>query len=190
MRLYSVYGPLEDSSRLIPNLIRQGLVLQLPEFVRPNISRDFIYIDDVTAAFVQAAVNLQEEDYGHSFNIGTGRKTTIAEVANLGRRIFNIPDEPRYTMTDRQWDVADWYAQPDRAHDRLKWASTIALEDGLRRTATWTSSLPDLNLYEKSSKKYLLDTQRSVSAPIVACYKDGQAIPVMYSRLKEAFQPG
>jgi dolichol-phosphate mannosyltransferase len=38
LRLYSVYGPLEDSSRLIPNLIRLGLEGTYPAFVDPNIS--------------------------------------------------------------------------------------------------------------------------------------------------------
>ena len=46
LRLYSVYGPLEDSSRLIPNLIRCGSEGGYPEFVHPEISRDFIYVED------------------------------------------------------------------------------------------------------------------------------------------------
>lgn len=187
LRLYSVYGMLEDSSRLIPNLIRQGLSNQYPEFVRPEISRDFIHVDDVTAAYVCAALNLQPGDYGSSFNIGTGQKTTIAQIADLGRRIFNIPDEPQFTMADRSWDVVDWYAKPDLARDRLKWTARISLEDGLQRTAKWMQSLPDMEAYEKSSKRYLLDTKRSISA-VIACYKDGQAIPIMYARLKATFQ--
>src|SRR5271166_4112943 len=48
VRLYSVYGPLEDSARLIPNLIRHGLEGAYPTFVNPAISRDFIFVDDVT----------------------------------------------------------------------------------------------------------------------------------------------
>src|SRR5580700_5824499 len=50
LRLYSVYGPMEDSSRLLPTLIRKGVEGQLPEFVNPAISRDFIYVDDVAEA--------------------------------------------------------------------------------------------------------------------------------------------
>lgn len=187
LRLYSVYGPLEDSSRLIPNLVRHGLVHELPEFVRPEVSRDFVYVDDVSAAFVRAALNLREELYGQSFNIGTGQSTTMAEIAAAARHLFDVPTEPRYTMPERSWDVSNWYAQPEQARERLHWSPTVSLEQGLRRTADWMRTLPDLAAYEMSSKKYLLDTQRSVSA-IIACYKDGQAIPVMYARLKETFQ--
>ena len=50
----------------------------------------------------------------------------------------------------------------------------------------WYRSLPDKAAYLHSSKRYGLDTKHSVSA-IIACYKDGQAIPIMYERLKKTF---
>ncbi len=187
LRLYSVYGPLEDSSRLIPNLVRQGLRGSLPEFVHPDTSRDFVYVDDVTAAFVAAAVNMKEDDYGRSFNIGTGKKTTMAEVAGYSKSLFGIVSLPQFTLPNRKWDTADWFAQPDRAAQRLNWAPAVAIDEGLRRTSLWMKSLPDMDAYEQSSKKYHLDTRRSVTA-IIACYKDGQAIPIMYERLKATFQ--
>lgn len=186
LRLYSVYGPMEDSSRLIPKLVRNGLQQKLPEFVRPDISRDFVYIDDVVAAFVRTALDLKEGDYGLSFNIGTGRKTTIAEIGQAARKLFDIQDEPRFTMPPRQWDITDWYSRPDYAKDHLSWNATVPLEEGLKLTAEWMRSLPDLNEYEKTSKLFAVDTQKSVSA-IIACYKDGQAIPIMYARLKDVF---
>src|SRR5580704_5838088 len=52
LRLYSVYGPMEDSSRLIPNVIRHGLEGKYPPLVDPSISRDFIYVDDVSESFI------------------------------------------------------------------------------------------------------------------------------------------
>ena len=59
--------------------------------------------------------------------------------------------------------------------------------DGLRRTADWYRKLEDPEGYHRSSKQFGLDTKHSVSA-IVACYKDGQAIPIMYERLKKTFE--
>ena len=60
------------------------------------------------------------------------------------------------------------------------------LKNGLSRTADWFRSLPDKQAYELASKKFGLDTRHSVTA-VVACYKDVQAIPVMYERLKNTF---
>src|SRR5262245_2319479 len=71
LRLYSVYGPLEDASRLIPTVIRHGLDGTYPAFVNPAISRDFVFTDDVTEAFVDAALRLEPKIFGDSFNIGT-----------------------------------------------------------------------------------------------------------------------
>ncbi len=186
LRLYSVFGPLEDSSRLIPNLIRRGLEAEYPDFVNPAVSRDFIYVDDVTEAFVDTALDLTSADYGESFNIGTGQKTTIGEAAATARKLFNIPAEPAFTMPGRKWDVQDWYANIAKAREHLGWEPRTTFEAGLQQTIAWYKALPDKPRYEQSSKKYGLDTVYSVSA-VIACYKDNLAIPIMYERLKATF---
>ncbi len=110
LRLYSVYGPFEDAARLIPTVVRLGLEGSYPEFVDPAISRDFVSVDDVTEAFVDASLNLGPADFGASFNIGSGCKTTIGAVAALAKELFEISAEPAFTMPNRRWDVADWFA--------------------------------------------------------------------------------
>ena len=186
LRLYSVYGPLEDSSRLIPNVVRQGSEGGYPPFVDPNVSRDFVYIDDACEAFILSALTLTEQDYGESFNIGTGVKTTIADVAATARRLFAIAEPPSFNMPSRKWDMTGWYADPTRASLRLGWRARVAFDEGLTRTLAWYSALPDKLDYERSSKQYALDVKHSVSA-VIACYKDNQAIPIMYERLRSTF---
>jgi polyisoprenyl-phosphate glycosyltransferase len=186
LRLYSVYGPLEDSSRLIPNVVRHGLDGTYPQFVNPAVSRDFVFVDDVTEAFVDTALNLSPADYGESINIGSGRKTTIAEVAAICRDLFGITAQPCFTMPDRHWDVQDWYANIGKARECIGWTPRACFCDGLKRTVDWYRALPDKTKYYQSSKKFGLDTVYSVSA-VVACYKDNLAIPIMYDRLKATF---
>jgi dolichol-phosphate mannosyltransferase len=186
LRLYSIYGPLEDASRLIPNLMRYGLEGRYPEFVHPDISRDFIYTDDAVEAFVDVALNLSRADYGESFNIGTGQKITIGECAGLAGELFSIPAAPVFTMPKREWDLQDWYANIEKVRTRIGWEPRITFREGLMKTAEWFKSLPDRNLYFQASKRFGLDTKNSVSA-IIACYRDNLAIPIMYKRLKAAF---
>ncbi len=186
LRLYSAYGPLEDSSRLIPTLIKNGLDAKYPPFVSPHISRDFVYVDDVTEAFVDAAMNLVEEDYGESFNIGSGTRTTIGQVANLAQTLFSIAKAPSFTMPDRRWDVAEWYADPHKAKHRLGWEPRTDFLEGLGKTIEWFRQLPNKEAYERSSKRFALDTKHSVSA-VIACYRDNLAIPIMYAELKQVF---
>ena len=186
LRLYSVYGPLEDASRLIPNLIQHGLNGGYPEFVHPEISRDFIYTEDVVEAFVDCALNLAEADYGESFNIGTGHKTTIGDCAQLAKELFNLPGTPVFSMASREWDVQDWYANIDKARARIGWEPRTSFREGLAKTVAWFQSLPDLRIYTQASKQFGVDSKFSVSA-IIACYRDNQAIPIMYRRLTDTF---
>ena len=187
LRLYAVYGPYEDTSRLIPNVLRQALAGKLPPFVDARTSRDFIHVDDVVAAFVRTATAMQPELYGQSFNIGTGTKTTIGELAATTRRIFDVTDEAKFgTMEGRAWDLAEWYADPRNAIAKLGWRPTIRLEEGLRSTAEWVMTLSDAE-HAAATKRDPNARKRSVSA-IIACYKDGQAIPVMHRRLTETFK--
>jgi polyisoprenyl-phosphate glycosyltransferase len=187
LRLYSVYGPMEDSSRLIPALVRCGVDGRLPEFVHPDISRDFVYVDDACEAFVDAALQLQPENYGDSFNIGTGQKTTIGDVAAVAQDLFHIAAPPVFNMPNRKWDVSNWYADISKTRQVLGWQPRTSFRDGLQATATWYRELADKERYHRSSKQFGLDTKYSVSA-IIACYKDGQAIPIMYRRLKAVFE--
>jgi len=187
LRLYSVYGPLEDTSRLLPNLLRHALTGKLPPLVDPRTSRDFVHVDDVCAAFIMAAVKMHPDLYGESFNVGSGIKTTIGELAELTRKEFKIADQPQFgTMEGRAWDLAEWYANPRKAQDLLGWRAEIPLDQGLRQMSNWVGGLSDEDMVA-SSKKNAGRRKRSLSA-IIACYKDGQAIPIMHQRLTETFQ--
>lgn len=186
LRLYSVFGPMEDWSRLIPAVVRSGLERSYPEFVSPETSRDFVYIDDACEAFLDTALRLREEFYGESLNIGAGRKITIGEVAEVARELFAIDSPPRFSMEGRRWDLSDWYADISKAGRIIEWQPRTGFREGLHRTAAWYSALPDKDKYRQASKKFGLDTRHSVSA-IVACYKDNQAVPIMYERLKKTF---
>lgn len=187
LRLYSVYGPLEDTSRLIPNLLRQALAGGLPPFVAPDTSRDFIHVDDVCSAFIMAAAKMHPGIYGEPFNIGSGSKTTIRELAELAQRMFNVGVEPKFgAMEGRAWDLADWYSNPAKARDLLGWQTQIELEAGLRSTANWVATLSDEQM-ALATKKTATGSKRSLSA-IIACYRDEPAIPVMYERLTTVFR--
>lgn len=188
LRLYSVYGPLEDSSRLIPNLVVKGIEQQFPSFVSPDVSRDFVYVDDVCDAFVTACLSIQPADYGESFNVGSGRMTTISELAAVAKKLFNIPGSPVFSnMEARAWDVTNWVGNPDKIQKRFGWSPKISLVAGLEKTRAWLEEIRDRGAYLGSSKKFTSDDKFSVSA-IVACYKDAQAIPIMADRLVATFK--
>lgn len=187
LRLYSVYGPLEDTSRLIPNLLKHALAGGYPSLVDAQTSRDFVHVDDVCLAFVMAAAKMNPQLYGEDLNIGTGLKTTMHDLAQLARRTFRIEAEPVFGgMQGRSWDRSDWYSNPAKAQQLLGWRAETPLEQGLLRTATWVKGLTDDQM-AGGTKLNPAVRKRSISA-IIACYRDGQAIPIMHERLTATFR--
>jgi nucleoside-diphosphate-sugar epimerase/glycosyltransferase involved in cell wall biosynthesis len=187
LRFYSVYGPLEDTSRLMPNLVFKAIRGHYPPFVNPDTSRDFVYITDACAAFIQAAVRLHPGMYGGSFNIGTGIATTIKELAFSAKTLFSIPGNPEFeTMPPRKWDLVDWYANPVKAQNEFGWSAKITLAQGLELMRPWVASLSDDDFTERT-KLRTGGRKRSISA-IIACYRDALAIPVMHERLTTVFK--
>lgn len=186
LRLYSIFGPLEDTSRLMPNLVNHALKGALPDFVDARTSRDFVYVDDACAAFILAAAKMNPVLYGESLNIGSGQKTTIGELAQEVVQEFSLAVEPRFgSMQGRTWDLPDWYADPARAWKLIGWKTATPLRDGLRLMADWLKTL-SVEQFTAGSKMATLRSRRSVSA-IIACYKDAQAIPYMHERLTQTF---
>jgi hypothetical protein len=166
LRLYSVYGPFEDSSRLVPQVLRCGIAGRLPEFVNPEISRDFLHVEDAVASFVHAALYVDDAHWGESFNIGTGREVTIGEVATFARELFHIEAQPAFTMPARDWDVPHWFANIDRAQRSLRWLPTVDFRRGLERTLAWYQSVDDKEGYERNSKRNgSVDTCTNVPGP-------------------------
>jgi dolichol-phosphate mannosyltransferase len=187
LRLYSVYGPMEDASRLIPNLVRHALNGGYPPFVSPETSRDFVYIDDACEAFIRAAARLTPEIYGESFNIGTGLRTTIRDLAETARGVFGLASPAEFgAMPARHWDLDAWFAAPHKAARLLGWTAFTPLAEGLRRTAGWVASL-DPDGFADLTKRARPPERRSITA-IVACYRDEPAVPIMYERLVATFR--
>ncbi len=189
LRIYSVYGPFEDSSRLIPVLCEHSLRGALPRFAQPDTSRDFVHVDDVVEAFVDAALHMSPEIAGDSFNIGSGAKTSLADLAAVARDLFAIPDEPQFSpAAARAWDVIDWYADPAKAKALLNWSARVPLREGLLRTRDWWAGYLKTKDFAKLTKKQRGREEKSSISAVVACYRDEQAIPIMHERLAAIFQ--
>lgn len=139
LRLYSVYGPWEEPNRLIPTLISEAKKGKLPKFVDPNISRDFVHVDDVINALVKCVVILAsgersrpESLFGEVFNVCSGKKITIKELAYLAKKLFKIKANPKFgSMKNRVWDLKDWYGNPKKIQKILGWRAKISLSEGL-----------------------------------------------------------
>ena len=184
LRYYSIYGEYEEPDRLIPQIIEKGMIKEYPPLVQPDISRDFVYIDDaIYATLLSANANFSIIG-GRSINIASNKKTTIRDIAITAKEIFNIPREPEWgDFPNRKWDLKEWYGNAGLAKEILNWEATTNLKEGLVKTYRWQKEYSK-PLYEK--KLYQDQVKHKISA-VIACYKDAQAIPIMYERLIKTF---
>lgn len=144
LRLYSVFGPWEEPTRLISTLIAFGLRGRLPPLADPKVARDYVYVDDVCDAYVLAAT-LSDADPGGIFNIGTAIQSTLDQVVEIARDLMAVKDRPRWaSMPNRQWDTQTWVANNGRAVRELGWTPRHTLREGLAETIAWFAANPAL----------------------------------------------
>ena len=149
LRLYSVYGPLEDRSRLIPTWWPRpphtsAAVRRSGHFARFSLHRR------CDTGLLDAAVLLRPgRTMANRSTWAAGRKPPSASSRSSRSGSFALDGEPQFsTMPARPWDVGDWYANPARAAEALGWHAEVALERGLERvrpagmrsSPTWRST--------------------------------------------------
>jgi GDP-L-fucose synthase len=139
----NLYGPGDDfgteRSHVVPALIRK--CLEAKEAGRDQVeiwgsgkaTRELLYVEDCAEAVVWMAEHLERVE---PVNVGTGRETSIRELATLvaeacdftGELVFDAskPDgQPRKCL-----DLG-------RVNEWCDWEAVVALEEGLKRTVDW-----------------------------------------------------
>lgn len=144
LRLYSVYGPWEEPTRLMPRVVARGLRGEWPPMANPATARDYVYTDDVVDAYLAAATVAGQEP-GAVYNIGTGVQTSLREVTEVARRHLAIEAEPEWgAMPDRIWDAGVWVADPSVALKWLGWSARHDVAAGFASFVTWLREQPNL----------------------------------------------
>lgn len=138
IRPFSVFGPYEEKTRLIPTLITRILDGKAIELTKENIRRDFIYVDDLIDGYLTAAKKINKQIYGQIFNIGTGKQYTNYQIAREILKITKIKVRiKKGAFRARIWDSPFWVADISKAVSILGWSPEYNLSDGLRKTVNW-----------------------------------------------------
>lgn len=139
LRLFSVYGPYEEPTRLVPTVVERCLEGRDLDLVSPDTARDFIYVEDVVDACLQIGqISLQ---CGEVFNIGTGVQSTVRDVVNAAFQATGSQSKVNWgRMPARPWDTNTWLADISKARRTLKWSACTSLEEGIAKTVEWRRS--------------------------------------------------
>lgn len=139
LRLQNVYGPGQSVTNsytgvltFFANQLARGEGLNVYE--DGQIIRDFVFVDDVVAAFV-AAVGAPAT----RADIGSGQPMALIDVAEQMSAIANGP-KPAITGAFRHGDVRAAWADIVDATTQLAWRPSKAPEAGLRDLIEWVGA--------------------------------------------------
>lgn len=143
LRYQNVYGPGQSLSNpytgilsIFSTRIMNG---QAPfVFEDGKETRDFVYIDDAVHATILAIENREIEK--ETFNVGTGGKTAVLDVANLLIKKLASCLKPKIIGKSRIGDIRHCYADLKKIRDVLGYEPKYDIHSGLADFVYWVKS--------------------------------------------------
>jgi UDP-glucose 4-epimerase len=138
LRFANVYGPFSLHKKSVVAAWLRAVLAGEPLRINGDgeQTRDFIHVEDIARGIVATLDGPQEGVAGEVFQVGTGRETTINELAAAISRATGRKIEIHHGPA-LPGDVRRNVSRVDKAADRLGFRATIGIDDGLERTARW-----------------------------------------------------
>ena len=104
--------------------------------------RDLVHVSDVVAATL-AAMEAPGAP-GRSFNVCTGERIGISELASRLCELLGPELEPEITGEFRAGDIRHCFADPGLARELLGFEAKVGIEEGLPELVAWVASQTDV----------------------------------------------
>jgi nucleoside-diphosphate-sugar epimerase len=134
VRLSNVYGCIHDhANRVVPAFAKQAATGAPLRVDGSAHTFDFTHIDD-TVMGIQRVIDALERgrDDLPPIHLLTGTPTTLGELAHAAVELAGSASVIRQAPP-RDYDVARFYGDPERAHQLLDWRAATTLRAGLAR---------------------------------------------------------
>jgi dTDP-L-rhamnose 4-epimerase len=140
LRFFNVYGPgqaLSNPYTGVAAIFSSRLLNGRPPIIFEDgrQARDFIHVSDIVDAILLALDS--ETAVGHALNVGTGRASTVLDVAAALSAGLDMDIEPEVVGRYRAGDIRHCYSDTRRARDLLGFEAQISLEEGMRELVEW-----------------------------------------------------
>ncbi len=143
LRYFNVFGPRQDPSSpysgVISIFMDRAVQNQAPTIYGDgNQSRDFIFVHDVVAANIKAA--MADIADGSAFNVGTGHSITINELWGMVNDLSGIALDPVHE-TSRKGDIEMSLADIQRTQNIIGFKPQFGFKKGLEATLAWYNQM-------------------------------------------------
>ncbi len=141
LRYFNVFGPGQDKNSqyaaVIPNFISALLEGKQAEIYGDGEqTRDFIFINDV----VRANINAAESDFNGIINIASGKKLSINQLYEIVRKTLNSDLKPKY-LPKRQGDIKHSLADISNMEKINCKVDSSNFEQQLQDTVKWFETI-------------------------------------------------
>lgn len=114
-------------------------------------SRDFIHVSDIVRANLLALS--RDEAVGQVYNVGTGRRTSVLEIAMQLIRARGAALDPEIVEQYRAGDIRHCYADISRIERDLGFAPQVSLEEGMGELLDWLASQAAVDQVDKAREE-------------------------------------
>ena len=137
VRVFSAYGPWEDSGRLVPHVMGCCLRGESPRLTAGRQPRDFIHVDDVIALLQTAAD--RPDLAGEVLHAGTGAQLRVRDMVETIVAVSGQHDlRPEFGAVPTRPDEPEtWLASIDRTVALTGWRPRLSLRAGVEQTWAW-----------------------------------------------------
>ena len=137
-RMFSVYGPNQNLANKMQGMasIFLSFILEgTPIVVKGSKDRfrDFIHVDDVVRAWLLAWDNAAS--FGQTYNLGTGRKTTVEMLLNALKAACDAPEHPIKYVEGTPGDQHGLVAGINKIKNEIEWSPNVELQTGVATMA-------------------------------------------------------
>jgi UDP-glucose 4-epimerase len=141
LRYMNVYGPRQDYFGAYIAVIMKMLDAidrgeRMKVYGDGSQAYDFVYVGDCAKANVCA---MQAEVTDSFYNVGTGKRTSILELATLLQKLTGTSDNIEF-MPQGQTFVKNRIGCPKKAQEEIGFTANVELEYGLRNLIDWRNA--------------------------------------------------
>jgi len=156
LRYFNAYGPRQALSNPYTGVLAifscRVLNNKPPIIFEDGLqSRDFIHVKDVARATI-LAMDKKQADY-EVFNVGTGRRTTLVELASFLIKSINPKLKMQITDKFREGDIRHCFADIAKIKRKLGFYPRIKLESGLGDLLNWLKNNKAIDRVSKMSSE-------------------------------------
>ena len=128
-RIFYSYGPFQHDNSLLSSAFlsaKNGVSLKLSN---PNISRDFVYVDDVARAMSQL---IETPGVSGIFNIGSGKGTLVKDLVDALNSKMGLEVQDRVVE-----EIPAMTADIKKITETCGWTPNVSIEQGVKKFVDW-----------------------------------------------------